>query len=301
MEAVPSLDASELTDDALTERVRVLQRRGGHRYSIDDVVTAWVAVAAGADAAETYLDLGCGLGSVLLMVADRLPRLWACGLEAQAQSFALAEHNVQRNALGARVRVLLGDLRAREAIERVRALAAELGGGFRGFDLITGTPPYKPLGSATPSPDPQRAHARVELRGGVEAYLAAAGQLLSPAGTCVVCMESAADARVRAGALAAGLSIQAVLPVIPMAGRKGRLFSVYRLGREPAEALQAAPLVLRDALGARTPAAHALRAFFGLSIDPSEPPSPALRPRAQRAAGGGSAPTCHEDASEGVS
>lgn len=300
MDAAASLDASQLTDDALTDRVRVLQRRGGHRYSIDDVVTAWVAVDASGAAAETYLDLGCGLGSVLLMVVDRVPRLQACGLEAQTQSFGLAERNVHRNGLGERVRVLLGDLRAPEAIERLQAEAARLraaaggavapdgpGAQVAGFDLITGTPPYKPLGSATPSPDPQRAHARVELRGGVEAYLATAGRLLSPAGTCVVCMESAADARVRAGALAAGLSIREVLPVIPMAGRKGRLFSVYTLGRDAAEPRERSPLVLRDAAGARTPAAHALREFFGLSIDPAEPSSPPRRPRA---AGAASAP-----------
>ena len=39
---------------------------------------------------------------------------------------------------------------------------------------MTGTPPYKKLGTATPSPDPQRAHARIELRGGIEDYLATA-------------------------------------------------------------------------------------------------------------------------------
>jgi tRNA1Val (adenine37-N6)-methyltransferase len=276
-----SSDLGELTDDALTDRIRVLQRRAGHRYSVDDVVTAWVAVNLARNAATaTYLDLGCGLGSVLLMVTDRIPGLQAIGLEAQAQSFELATANVQRNALCGRVRVLHGDLRDRQALERVRAENAG-----RGFDLITGTPPYKPAGSATPSPDPQRAYARVELRGGVEDYLRSAAQLLSPQGACVVCMESSAEARVRAGASQAGLAIREVLPVIPIAGRKGRLFSVYTLLHSNPHAAACelrAALVLRDARGARTAIAHELRACFGLSIDPAEPPSPALRRRGQR-------------------
>ncbi|HKU41870.1 MAG TPA: methyltransferase domain-containing protein, partial [Polyangiales bacterium] len=145
---------SELTSDALTDRVRVLQRRRGHRFSYDDVITAWVAAHA-APAARTHLDLGCGIGSVLLMLADRLSELHSVGIEAQDESFALAQRNVASSGLAARVRVMHGDLRD-----------AELLAGSGPFELVTGTPPYKPPGTATPSPDAQRAYARVELRGG---------------------------------------------------------------------------------------------------------------------------------------
>ena len=97
--------------------------------------------------------------------------------------------------------------------------------------MVTGTPPYKKPGTATPSPDPQRAHARIELRGGVEEYLAAAALVLAPLGTFVVCMESEGRARVERGATAAGLALVERLDVIPIAGRKGRLFSVFTLSR----------------------------------------------------------------------
>jgi tRNA1(Val) A37 N6-methylase TrmN6 len=101
-----SIASSELTDDALTDRVRVSQRRGGHRYSFDDVITAWVAVRS-APTARTYLDLGCGLGSVLLMVADRLPEVLALGIEAQSESFALARRNLDASWLAHRARLWL--------------------------------------------------------------------------------------------------------------------------------------------------------------------------------------------------
>jgi tRNA1Val (adenine37-N6)-methyltransferase len=92
-----------LTDDLLARDVRVFQRSKGHRFSSDDVVTAYVAFGAQPQA-RRVLDLGCGLGSVLLLLAWKLPSANLCGVEAQAQSFALLERNVARSrgALGLR-------------------------------------------------------------------------------------------------------------------------------------------------------------------------------------------------------
>ena len=289
-----SLHPTDLTDDALTDRVRVFQRKTGHRYSVDDVATAWVALRA-APAARSCLDLGCGLGSVLLMVADRLPSVRAVGVEAQAGSYALAERNVERNRLGRRVSVQFGDLRDPALLDRI--LQAEVAFGREaGFDLVTGTPPYKPLGTASVSPDPQRAHARIELRGGVEAYLSAAARVLGPGGIFVMCAQEEQSERVHCGARASQLAPIYRVDVIPYEGRKGRLFSVHVfvrceeaagsgavVGRLEQSALEGTSrgaceqLVLRDEGGARTVAARALRAYFGLFMDPSEPASPPLR------------------------
>jgi tRNA1(Val) A37 N6-methylase TrmN6 len=261
-----------LTDDALTDRVRVLQRRRGHRYSVDDVVTAWVAIRA-RPAARSCLDLGCGLGSVLLMLVDRMPELHAVGIEAQAVSYALAQRNIERNGLHRRAEVHFADLRDAALIDRLTRDRSA------GFELVTGTPPYKPLGSSTVSPDAQRAHARVELRGGIEAYLEAAARALRPDGSFVICAESALAPRVLVGALAARLRVVQRLDVVPMLNRKARLFSVYTLMRDGAPAVAAGPasveqLVLRDASGARTEPARALRRFFGLDSNPDELASP---------------------------
>ena len=267
-----------LTDDALTDRVRVWQRRRGHRYSVDDVVTGWIACRARpASSVNAYVDLGCGIGSVLLMVCDRARPNNAVGIEAQFESFLLAQRNVQRNRLATRLTVHHGDLRDHALIERV--LQAAPGG----YELVTGTPPYKALGAATMSPDPQRAHARVELRGGVEAYLQAAAGVLSANGSFVMCAEMALDARVTAGAAAAGLRIARRTDVVPMAGRKAHLFAVYEcVGVSSQHGAASDPivseLVLRHADGTRSADAHAMRAFFGLPSNPDELPSP---PRGQ--------------------
>lgn len=291
-----TLDPHDLTDDALTDRVRVLQRRNGHRYSVDDVATAWLAMRAVRPDAQSCLDLGCGLGSVLLMIADRLPHLRAVGVEAQAMSYALAERNIERNGMKRRVSVQFGDLRDPALLDRI--LQAEVAFGREpGFGLVTGTPPYKPLGSASVSPDPQRAHARVELRGGVEAYLQAAARVLSEDGCFVMCAETALEARVAEGARCSRLRSVYRVDVIPMQERKGRLFSVHCFvperaadgGESVVARLNASRicgdidsrtherLVLRDATGARTEASRAMRAHFGMSSDPNEAPSPPRR------------------------
>src|ERR1700757_1882620 len=55
---------------------RILQRVDGHRWSLDDLATAWYAARAwllmneGRPPART-LDLGCGIGTVLMFTAWR--------------------------------------------------------------------------------------------------------------------------------------------------------------------------------------------------------------------------------------
>lgn len=261
------------TDDALTGRFRVLQRKRGHRYSLDDVLTAREALRAvrraGLRAGEgatvaAHLDLGCGLGSVLLMCAHHLEATQHVGIEAQAISFDLVTRNVARNGLGDRVTLHHGDLRDEATQTLARATAPE------GFDLVTGTPPYAPPGTATPSPDPQRAFARVEMRGGIEDYLAAAAALVRPDGHVVVCGAATTIERARQGARDAELDILRRVDAHPREGRPP-LFCVWTLAprsgvRDDREVV-VERFVARDAAGARTDAYFDLRAFFGLPAE----------------------------------
>ncbi|MFT5353568.1 MAG: tRNA1Val (adenine37-N6)-methyltransferase [Polyangiales bacterium] len=238
------------TDDHLTAGVRIWQRKKGHRYSLDDVLTAHEALSQ-RPKPRRYLDLGCGIGSVLLSVFETARPERAVGLEAQEQSFRMVQKNTARN--GFDIELFHGDLRDPER-------RAALDGPF---DLITGTPPYAPPGTATPSPDSQRAHARIEYRGGIEAYLEAAAELLAKDGDFVVC--AAADPeRVLEGAKATPLVAHQRLDVVPRAGRDV-LFHVWRFRSEPAE-LRVERFVARDDTGERTQQYVDLRAFFGLPL-----------------------------------
>jgi tRNA1(Val) A37 N6-methylase TrmN6 len=262
------------TDDAITADYRVFQRARGHRYSVDDVLTAWVA-ATRAPAARRVLDLGSGIGSVAIMLAWKLRDARLVTVEAQDVSFSLQRENLARNGLDTRVVALLGDLRAPET----RAALATHGP----FDLVTGTPPYFPADASLPSSDPQRAHARVELRGGVEAYLQTAASLLATGGLCVVCADARRPRRVLGTADALGLLPEACLEVFPREGKPAR-FSVWTLRRAPvstvdAPSWQTERWIARTAEGARTPAQREIRRFFGLDLPEAEAPSPVQRVR----------------------
>jgi len=256
-----------LSDDAITGSYRIYQRVHGHRYSLDDVITAWEAASV-APGAEDCLELGSGIGSVLLMLAYKLPKARFVAVEAQRNSFELLTRNVARNDLGARVRPVFGDLRALAYPELIGA----------GFDLVTGTPPYVIPGSATPSSDAQRAFARQEFRGGVEDYLAAGGRCLKPRGRMVVCADARFPERVLDTAASAGLRVLRWRDVIPRAAEKSALFSVFTLGRADDEVSDAPPercqWIARDAEGARSESYLAVRAFFGLAAPTTELPSP---------------------------
>ena len=245
----------ELSLDGLTLDLSVFQRRKGHRFSSDDVVTAWVAMQV-CPTPRTVLDLGCGLGSVLLHLAWSAPHATVVGVEAQEQSFALAVRNIAHNHLGDRVTVHLGDLRAPEIV-------ASLGGPF---ELVTGTPPYFPATTATEAMDVQRAYARIEFRGGVEAYLATGAHLLAPDGWLVVCADADAGDRVERGADGVSLTIHRHDVVVPRAGRTP-LFAVWALRHTepgaPAVVRTERTVTMRDVDGARTADARALRAFSG--------------------------------------
>jgi len=247
----------ELTDDAIAGSWRLFQRRRGHRYSLDDVATARAALRVRPDA-KRYLDLGCGIGSVLLMVAYKLgPEARIVGVEAQAISMALARKNTARNDVKAEL--IEGDLRE-----------VEIEGEF---DLITGTPPYLAPHSASPSTDDQRTYARIEMRGGIEDYVAAASRVLAPGGALVACCDARRPERAIAGAEAAGLAAVGQMDVVPRAGRKGPLFTVWTFAHEGALVVHE-PLVARDEDGGRTEAAFELRQFFDLPVNRAEPASP---------------------------
>jgi tRNA1Val (adenine37-N6)-methyltransferase len=235
---------------------RIFQRLDGHRWSLDDLVTAWMACREGAAAPPARaVDLGCGIGTVLLLLAWRFPAARAVGIEAQALSVDLARRSIAWNGVAGRCRVVEGDFRA------MASSLPEAGSA----DLVTATPPYLPPGTAIESARPQRGPATIEHRGGIEAYCRAAAEILAPDGRFVVCAAAGQDARVRAAAAATGIAVARHRPVIPRAG-KPPLFAVHVLCRGDAAGAPAAdpPLVVRDARGQWTDAFRTVRREMGL-------------------------------------
>lgn len=235
----------------LTGEWRLFQKQRGHRWSLDDLVTAWVA-AEHASGSRRFLDLGCGLGSVLLMLAWRFPDADVTGIEAQADRAAMGRRSILWNGVEDRCRIVDGDLRAP---------------GVDGpFGLITGTPPYFPIGTGPESDKTHAGPCRFEVRGGVEAYALAAERRLTRDGRFVVCTSALERARVTAAAKHAGLHVIEHLDVIPREG-KDVLVNVDVLARAPLPRVDRS-LVVRDAASRWTPQFLSLRAAMGMPPKP---------------------------------
>lgn len=213
---------------------RILQRVGSHRWTTDDLVTAYVASreVTPSDTVE-YLDLGTGNASVLQMVTWALLKdnrsVDATGVEARLEAVNLARRSLSFN-LGkdsSTVRIVHGDFRDVFFSHQ--------------FDLVTGTPPYFRVDFAVTQDvvisavinqggmptGRQSAPARCEFRGGIEAYCEAASRVLRPrCGRFVVCENWLNHDRVVAVAEQCNLCI---LTQVQVHGRQGRdtLFSVY--------------------------------------------------------------------------
>jgi tRNA1(Val) A37 N6-methylase TrmN6 len=232
---------------------RILQRRGGHRWSLDDLVTAWFAAERVATPPRRVLDLGCGIGTVLLLLAWRFPEARGRGIEAQAPSAALARRSLAWNGADARFEIVTGDLRDARATDDA--------------DLVTGTPPYLPPGTATAPADGERWHCHTEHRGGIEDYCLAAARALTPGGLFATCAGALQADRVTHAAAAAGLAIEARRDVVPREG-KGVLFAVYALRRAAGAAapVMLPALVVRDREGRWTPEFRDLRRTMGMPI-----------------------------------
>ena len=192
------------TLDAISGHFRLFQRADGHRFSTDDILTAWYGTTW-CPSARTALDLGSGLGTVGMIAAWRLPGTKWVTIEAQSESVALARKSARYNGLEDRYEIREGDFR------EAGRLAPE-----EKFDLITGSPPYFPPGQGVTSDDPQKLACRFELRGTIADYAAVAARHLAPGGFFAFVFPQAAVqlARVVAAVRAAGLVLVRKRPVI---------------------------------------------------------------------------------------
>ena len=199
-----------------------MQLRKGHRFSTDDLVCAWRASLARPEA-RRLLDIGAGVGSVGLCTLARVhPEATLVAVEAQEISVGLYLKTIAHNGLEGRVSLHHGDLRDASVLpEDAR------------FELITGSPPYVPVGSGVISPHPQKAGARMELRGSVFDYCRAARRWLAPGGRFAFVMLSG-DPRTEAAPVEAGLAVVERWDVVFGADREPHIATlVCARGDEP--------------------------------------------------------------------
>ncbi len=237
------------TRDYICGHFRIFQYEKGHRYSTDDVLTAWYGTVC-APRVERLADLGSGIGSVAIIAAWRLPAAQVVTVEAQEQSIRLARKSVAYNGLSERFTLIHGDLRDFESDQP--------------FDLVLGSPPYFPLGTATEAEHSQAVPARIEVRGSVFDYAKTASRVLAPGG--VFAFVHPDPTRCAEAVRAAGLLLLRQRPIVFKEGEPPLIsvFAAVRVGDvPPRQTFIETPLIIRDRNGNVHPEYAAIRMSFG--------------------------------------
>jgi tRNA1Val (adenine37-N6)-methyltransferase len=245
------------TLDAISGHFRLYQLSRGHRFSTDDVLTAWYGTTW-CPSASRVLDLGSGIGSVGMIAAWRLPGASFVTIEAQSESVALARRSAAYNGLDGRYEIRLGDFRAPGALRDDER-----------FDLVLGSPPYFPPGTGVEGDHPQKVACRFELRGDIADYARVAAAHLTAGGVFACVFPEEQRQRVEQAARAASLVIVRRRPVVfregepPLIG----LFAMMRDSDLPERVRGRTwiepPLVIRAADGSVHPEYAVLKLSIG--------------------------------------
>jgi tRNA1Val (adenine37-N6)-methyltransferase len=245
------------TLDAISGYFRIYQLRDGHRFSTDDVLTAWYGTTW-TPSARQVLDLGSGIGSVGMIAAWRLQAARFVTIEAQDESVRLARKSAEYNGLLGRYEIRHADFRSDDA------LASD-----ERFDLILGSPPYFPVGSGIEGDHPQKVACRFELRGDIGDYTRVAAAHLEPGGLFACVFPEEQRDRVERAASSAALVVIRRRPIVfregepPLVG----LFAMMRADDLPDRMRERTwvepPLIIRSADGSIHPEYAAVKLAVG--------------------------------------
>ena len=160
--------------------------------------SALLAAFAEISPADKVLELGCGNGSVLLLLYGKEPAATFHGVEIMPACASLAKRSVRLNNLEKNIKIFCDDARSFAPPQSDNSL----------YDKIICNPPYKVAGSGRISPVAERAAAIFQLNGSAADFLQAAARLLKKGGKAFfVLPENSAKEAVKS-AEAVGLHLQ---------------------------------------------------------------------------------------------
>jgi len=255
----PQVEPGE-TLDAISGYFRIFQLENGHRFSTDDVLTAWYGTTW-CPIARDVLDLGSGIGTVALIAAWRLQAARFVTVEAQDESVRLARKSVHWNGLRDRFDIRHGDFRDTHIFKPDEK-----------FDLVLGSPPYFPMGSGVEGDHPQKIACRFEMRGDIADYCTVAEQRLAPGGSFACVFPIAPpeqEQRVHDAAKASQLTIVRRRPIVLREGERPLLglFGMMRSNDLPdwmrSQTWSEPPLIIRRQDGSVHPEYSAVKLSFG--------------------------------------
>lgn len=173
LRAPPPGQADHTDDAVLGGRLRLTQKKKGHRVGHDAIL---LAAATAAKPGDRVADFGAGVGAAGLALASRVGGIDVTLIERDAELAAIASENITRNGLGDRARSIALDVSA--PLEEWAAFGMTPGS----FDGVMMNPPFNSAQQQV-SPDPVRRAAHAAHDGTLDAWIASSSRLLHSAGT----------------------------------------------------------------------------------------------------------------------
>lgn len=229
----PLFDESEITRDTLLRgRVKLLQPRSGYRSSLDPVLLAAFIVPP----LGRFLDIGCGNGALSFLLLARDTAATGVGVEIQPRLAELAEQGRIDNGLESRCRILVMDVRRKDAVED------------HAFDVVATNPPFRPLGTGLLPPLSEKALAHHEVTLALAEWLDVSLRALRPEGRLATIFPFDRQEELRVGLTSRGFSVARSRLVVPReGGTPGRVLIEARRG--VGEAIVEPPLVVHGSDG----------------------------------------------------
>jgi tRNA1Val (adenine37-N6)-methyltransferase len=160
------LGSDERLDLFMNGNLKLIQSKGGYRFSIDAILLSeFVTIKPG----DVVVDLGTGCGIIPLVLLLKKPLRQAVGVEIQRELASQAARNALLNGFGDKMRVIRGDIR-HPPIATGSA------------DVVLCNPPYRKANSGRINPDLRRAIARHELLSSISDILETASKILRSRG-----------------------------------------------------------------------------------------------------------------------
>ncbi len=166
----PITSSDETLDFFFENKLRIIQKRRGYRFSVDAVLLSqFIKIRKD----EKAIDLGTGCGILPLVLSQTTPARSFVGVEIQKELAELAKRNVALNGLPSRISILHEDFRKLKDLFPPGR-----------FDVVFSNPPYRKSSSGRINPSPEKATARHEIHTTLEELIEVASYLLPSKGRC---------------------------------------------------------------------------------------------------------------------